>query len=123
MQMKCCVSPSASEQHARCDHLDVKRREAGGFRPSPSKPDPVLQLQRTVTWQTLWTDPDHLHAGTKLVSIQQHFHLFLIIYFIVQFQTEFPLIIFVLSVPHGQKQRCEDPCSAAGQHVAQPFCP
>lgn len=70
MKLKCCVSPSASEQHARCDHLDVERREAGGFCPGPSKPDLVLQLHRTVMWQTLWTNSDHLHAGTKVVNIQ-----------------------------------------------------
>lgn len=39
------MSPSASEQHARCDHMDVERRKEGGLCPSPGQPDPVLQLQ------------------------------------------------------------------------------
>lgn len=36
---------TASEQHARCDYLDVKRREAGGVRQSSSQSDPLHQLQ------------------------------------------------------------------------------
>lgn len=34
----------------------------------------------------------------------------------------FTRIIFCLSVPHGQKQRFEDPCWAAHQHVAWSLC-
>lgn len=32
------------------------------------------------------------------------------------------VIALTLSVPNGQEQRCEGPCSVAGQHVARPVC-
>lgn len=71
----CCVTQwslplTASEQHARCDHLDVERREACGLCPSSSKRDLVLELQRTGLRQTLWMDPDHIHAGARLDVIR-----------------------------------------------------
>lgn len=37
----CCLSSPASEQHARCDYLDVERREAGGLCQSSSQSHPV----------------------------------------------------------------------------------
>lgn len=57
---------TASEQHARCDHLDVERREAGRLCSGSSKWGSILQLQRRGPWQTLWTDPNHIHAGARL---------------------------------------------------------
>lgn len=44
-----CLS-SASEQHAGCNYLDVKRREAGSLCQSSSQSDPAHQLQRAGSW-------------------------------------------------------------------------
>lgn len=89
---------TASEQHARCDHLDAERREAGSVCSSSSQRGPVFELQRTGPWQTLWTDPDHIHAGARLDWIRY----LAIELFIVMFQyLDAPS--FCLSVPDGQK--------------------
>lgn len=94
---KMCLSSSASEQHARCDYLDVKGREAGSFCQSSSKWDPVHELQWTGTWQTLRADPDHLYAGAKLVKKNTFIYLRL-------FSSCLLLFLYLsLSVPNGQK--------------------